>query len=212
MDQITNWLNRSCFQFNRNKIVGRIFTKTKCNIVLNITNSGQNISIVPQFKYLGIIIDSYLSFKAQIKKVYNRVKFSLANFKYIRNALTFNAAKLYMDAMIMSHLSYCTTSWGQTNSLSLKPIATLYKKTLKVLDQKPNRSHHCIILNNYKLLSWEDLIKYKNICLVFKILHITAPPPLNSFIIQPKSSNQITRGTTRGDLLIPFRKSTFGKQ
>ena len=80
MDQITNWLNRSCFQLNRNKIVGRIFTKTKCNIVLNITNSGQNISIVPQFKYLGIIIDSYLSFKAQIKKVYNRVKFSLADF------------------------------------------------------------------------------------------------------------------------------------
>ena len=178
----------------------------------NITISGQNITIVPQFKYLGIIIDSTLSFKTHIKKVCNRVKFSLANFKYIRNSLTFNFAKLYMDAMIMSHLTYCMTSWGQTNSLSLKPLATLYKRTLKVLDQKPNSSHYCTILNNRKLLSWEDVIKYKNICLVFKILHITAPPPLNSSIIQPKSSNQVTRGTTRGDLLIPFRKSTFGKQ
>ena len=75
-----------------------------------------------------------------------------------------------------------------------------------------NRSHHCTILNNHKLLSWEDVIKYKNICLVFKILHNTAPPPLKSFIIQRNSSNQITRSATRGDLLIPFRKSTFGQQ
>ena len=104
------------------------------------------------------------------------------------------------------------TSWGQTNSLSLKPLATLYQRTLKVLDQKPSSSHHCTILNNRKLLSWEDVIKYKNICLVVKILHNTAPPPLKSFIIQGNSSSQITRSTTRGDLLIPFRKSTFGQQ
>ena len=41
------------------------------------------------------------------------------------------------------------------------------------------------------------------------MLHNTAPPPSNSFIIQHNSSNQITSSTTRGDLLIPFRKSTF---
>uniref|UniRef100_A0A4W5Q9E1 Reverse transcriptase domain-containing protein n=1 Tax=Hucho hucho TaxID=62062 RepID=A0A4W5Q9E1_9TELE len=211
MDQITNWLNRSCLQLNVDKTVGMFFTKRQCNIVSNITISGQNISIVPQVKYLGVIIDSNLSFKAHIKKVCNRVKFSLANFRYIRNALTFNAAKLFMDAMIVSHLTYCLTSWGQTNSLSLKPLATLYKKTLKALDQKPNSLHHCIILNNHKLLSWEDVIKYKNICLVYKILHNTAPAPFNSFIIQRNNSRQITRSTTRGDLLIPFRKSTFGQ-
>ena len=89
-----------------------------------------------------------------------------------------------MDAMIMSHVTYCMTSWEQTNSLSLKPLATLYKKAVKVLDQKPNSSPHCNILNVCKLLSWEDVIKYKNICLVFKIQHNTAPPPLNSIINQ----------------------------
>ena len=69
MDQITNWLNHSCLQLNVNKTIGMFFTKRQCNIMSNITISGQNISIVPQFKYLGIIIDSTLSFKAHIKKV-----------------------------------------------------------------------------------------------------------------------------------------------
>uniref|UniRef100_A0A3Q3GPI5 Reverse transcriptase domain-containing protein n=1 Tax=Labrus bergylta TaxID=56723 RepID=A0A3Q3GPI5_9LABR len=68
MNQITNWLNSSCLQLNVNKTVGMFFTKRQCNIVSNIIISGQNISIVPPFKYLGVIIDSNLSFKAHIKK------------------------------------------------------------------------------------------------------------------------------------------------
>lgn len=124
--------------------------------------------------------------------------------------MTFNAAKLYVNAMVMTHLTYCLTSWGQTNASTLKPLETLYKQTLKVLDQKPNSSHYCTILHKHKLLSWEDVIKYRNICLVFKILHGLAPPPLNSLINQ-RSTVQITRSTTRGDLSIPQKKSTFGQ-
>ena len=45
-----------------------------------LVETGQNSCIVQQFKYLGIINDSHLSFKAHIKKVCNRVKFSLADF------------------------------------------------------------------------------------------------------------------------------------
>ena len=41
----------------------------KVAIVSNKTISGQKISIVPQFKYLGIIIDSNLSLKHTLKGV-----------------------------------------------------------------------------------------------------------------------------------------------
>ncbi len=98
------------------------FTKRQCNIASNITILGKNIATVPEVKYLGIITDSNLTFKTH-KNVRQRVKFSLANFKYIRNTMTFNSAKFYVNAMIMSHLAYCFTSWGQTNSSTLKPQA-----------------------------------------------------------------------------------------
>ena len=211
LEQISKWLNCSCLQLNLKKTVGMFFTKRQCNIASNITISGHNIDIVSEVKYLGITIDSNLTFKKHIKKVSQRIRFSLANFKYIRNTLTLKAAKLYMNAMIMSHITYCLTSWGQTNSSTLKPLEMLYKQTLKVLDQKPNSSHHCTILHKHKLLCWEDLIKYRNICLVFKILRGLAPPPLNTFITQRNNTGQITRSATRGDLTVPFRKSTFGQ-
>jgi len=107
------------------------FSKRQCNIVPNITISGHNIDIVPEVKYLGIIIDSNLTFKTHIKKVSQRIRFCLVNFKYIRNTMTFNAAKLYVNAMIMSHLIYCLTSWGQTNGSTLKPLVTCRNKPLK---------------------------------------------------------------------------------
>lgn len=56
LECIANWLNCSSLQLNvKKKKVGMIFTKRQCNIV-------------PEVKYLGIIINSNLTFKAHILK------------------------------------------------------------------------------------------------------------------------------------------------
>ncbi len=93
--------------------------------------------VVSDFKYLGIILDSNLTFKKHVKKVANTIRYNLANFRHIRPYLTTEAAKLFMDAMIFmdANISYCFTSWSQANVTTLKPIETLYKQTLKILDQ-----------------------------------------------------------------------------
>jgi hypothetical protein len=45
--------------------------------------SGEKLQVVSDFKYHGIIFDSNLSFKKQIKKVTQITKFNLANFQNI---------------------------------------------------------------------------------------------------------------------------------
>ncbi len=47
--------------------------------------------------------------------------------------------------MIFSHITYCLTTWSQASNTSLKPILSLYKQTLKVLDKKTIHYHHCDI-------------------------------------------------------------------
>lgn len=111
--------------------------------------SGEVLQVVSQVKYLGIILDSTLSFKKQVKKVMQVTKYNLANFRYIRNCLTTTTAKLYMNAMIIPHLTYCMTSWTQARSTTMKPILSLYKQTHKVLYRKPKTYHHCNILGKY---------------------------------------------------------------
>ena len=133
------------------------------------------------------------------------------HFRHIRPYLTIDAAKLFMHAMIFSHITYCFTTWSQTNQTTLKPIESLYKQTLKTLDQKPNRYHHCHIVQKYNLFNFDSFKHFADACLIFKVLNGLAPPPLKQFIKQSESGGRTTRATTRGDCEVPFRQSVFGE-
>lgn len=48
------------------------------------------------------------------------------------------SAKTYMHAMIFTHIFYSYTTWSRTSESTLKPIKSLFKRTLKSLDKKKN--------------------------------------------------------------------------
>ena len=77
------------------------------------------------------------------------------------------AAKMFMHAMILSHMSYCVTCWGQAGETAIKLLESLYKQTLKTLDKK--HFHYCGVLEKYNLLSFENFRLFSNLCLVYKI-------------------------------------------
>lgn len=211
---VTEWLHQSCLKLNINKTVSMFFTRSNIkNSTADIYMAGEKLQVVSEYKYLGITIDSNLTFKTQVNKVCNKVKFNISNFRFIRSQLSLQAAKMFMNSMVLSHITYCLTTWSQANKTTLKPLESLYKRTIKILDKKPMRYHHCNILQKHKLLSWENLIKYSNLCLIHKIIHNQSSPPLSQFVSirNPTSLQRVTRGAARGDCIVPFRKSAFSQ-
>uniref|UniRef100_A0A3P9H9W6 Reverse transcriptase domain-containing protein n=1 Tax=Oryzias latipes TaxID=8090 RepID=A0A3P9H9W6_ORYLA len=183
MGHVAKWLEQSSLCLNVNKTVAMFFSKTnRKNILADVFVAGKKIDIVEKFEYLGILIDTTFNFKSQIQKVCNRVRFNLSNFRFIRANLSLQAATMFMHAMILSHMTYCLTTWSQANKSALKPLESLYKQTIKVLDKKPIRHHHCDILQKHKLLSWENFIKYTKLCLFYKIIYGLSSPPLSQFV------------------------------
>ena len=139
--------------------------------------------------YDGAMLNITVLLRSMWKKVIQMTKFNLDNFRFIRNCLTTEVAKLYFK------------SKGQACCTTLKRIQSVYKQALKVLDRKPNSHHHCYILRKHELLSWETLVQYTDACLVFKILNGLAPPPLSIFV-QLKTQtygSRSTRSAMRGD-------------
>ena len=121
---------------------------------------------------------------------------------------------MFLHSMILSHIEYCLTSWSYTFDYILKPIESLFKQALKVLDKKPFTYHHCNILQKYKLLSFDNFKRFKTACLIYKSLNDLAPPPLEENVIQMSTSatsTRVTRATARGDCEVPFRNTTFAK-
>lgn len=137
MVHVTTWLEQCCLQLNICKTVCIFFTKTKSSCVEpDIFVSGERLQVVSQYKYLGVMIDSTLNFKAQVKKVCNRVKFSLSNFRFTRDYMSIEASLMYTHSMVLSHITYCLTTWSHASTTTLKPLESLYKQTLKILALK----------------------------------------------------------------------------
>ena len=198
MQKISLWLKNSHLTLNIDKTVS-VFFKNQQNILAgqletNITIDGQNILNVDEVKYLGVILDQNLTFKSHIKKLSNTLKLNISNFRYIRKSLTTEASSTYLNAMIIPHFRYCMTSWSQACRSTLKPLEILYKRSLKVHDQKPRQYHHCRILSKYNILSFENIITHSNLCLLFKIIHGAAAPPLRKFIsLSSEATSRVTR-------------------
>lgn len=212
LSHVQNWLKDSCLMLNTRKTVCMYFSKrhveiTRSSVFLN----GMELELVSEFKYLGVVLDRTFCFKSHVKKVAQVVKFNLQNFRHIRNNLTVGAAKIYFFAMIISHFDYCLTTWSLACPATLQTIESLYKKALKIFDKKSVSHHYCHVLKKHRLLGFHNMINLKMACQIYKVLHSLAPSPLKDFIKTKDSSQRTTRASTRGDLIIPHRYTTFGQ-
>ena len=70
---------------------------------------------LPEVEYMGIIIDYPLNFKSHMKKMCKTIKANVGCFMIVRNCLTFNRAFIFMNSMILPHISYGLSTWSQAH-------------------------------------------------------------------------------------------------
>ena len=117
----------------------------------------------------------------------------------------------YLHCMILSHVNYCFSNWSFTGATILSPIKQLYNRSLKVLDKKPQSYHHCSILKKYNFFSFDNFKLFKDVCVIYKVLHGLYPPPLEEFISRQPVRSIGTRAAIRGDCEVQFRRTTFAQ-
>lgn len=62
MVHVTEWLNQCCLKLNVNKTVAMFFSRS--NVAHNKSEvfvAGEKVQVVPEYKYLGVLIDSKLN-------------------------------------------------------------------------------------------------------------------------------------------------------
>ena len=96
--QISDWLSEYCLTLNISKTACMYFYNRKNGNQPDVIVNGERIQTVSNLKYLGITVDSQLSFKKHEKEACNTVKLNLRNCRYIRNHLPLDAAKPYMHS------------------------------------------------------------------------------------------------------------------
>ena len=129
--KVVDWLNINKLSLNLNKTHYIIFRRQRARVVLTVDMIIDNvkISISDKSKFLGVVIDQYLSFSDHIQ--YIRGKVARATGILYKGKKYFKESTLLTlyNAFIYPYLNYCVAVWGNTYNSYLDPLIKLQKKS-----------------------------------------------------------------------------------
>lgn len=150
MAQLQKWFIANRLSLNLDKTCYSIFGHCREHLsAFKLYIDGKIIKKVECCKYLGILIDSDLTWQEHINYIYNKlVKFTSIFYK-IRTKLPQAILQMIYFAFIHSHILYGIEVYGNTSANHLRKLKVLNNKLLRILQHKPIRTHNCELYRTY---------------------------------------------------------------
>jgi len=146
-------VNKSKYIYFRSACKG-----SSCSVgSLRIDNS--IIEKVPNIKFLGIIIDKSLSWKAHVVNISKMISRNIGVCKRIRHKVDFKTATLLYDTMILPYFSYCNIIWANCSKYNLKKLYKLQKRAIRVIFYVNSRTHSAPLFRKLQRFNIYDIYK-----------------------------------------------------
>lgn len=210
---LNNWLKRNHLTINIKKTEIMYFHSSRktISITVPVTLSNQTLVVTDTYKYLGIQLDSHLTYKNHANNLTNKLKQKIYVYNKIRRYLTHTISNIYLHSIILSKLSYCIPIWSLTTKETLEPLARLYNRAYKIHGRFPNWTHHCIALTHSNALTFQNYINSLTIKLFYQLKTNSLPPIINSLLpTRNVTQTRTTRSVTQDLIPIPAYRNNFG--
>ena len=154
----------------------------------SIINTSNNV------KYLGIHIDSKLTFQYHIKSIENKLSKAVGILSKLKSALTQNSLLKIYYALVHPHLLYGITIWGSTYSSYIDKIYRLQNKAVKLIGGGKFREKATPYYGKLKILKIQDLYNIEIAKFVYDFFHNNVPCSFSTYFNQTcKLSRRSTR-------------------
>jgi hypothetical protein len=223
LEAVSNYMKANKLHINRTKCCYMYFNPNKkhasYNEELTLTINNNDIELVHEAKFLGVIIDDKLSWTPHIQNLTKKLKCHIGCINRIKNNIPSGLHKQLYHTLFESHLTYGITVWGGGTYSKLEPLLNMQKKCLRILfgdkeayldkfktsarcrpygNQILGQEFHAKenskpLYNDNEILTIHNLYLYHTCNEVFKILKYRTPISLYSLYI---------RSTRKDSLLI----------
>jgi exonuclease III len=212
LTSLNNWLVVNKLSLNVTKTNYIIFCKSDkfCNTDLNISINGVLLQKVESTKYLGLILDKRLNFKAHINHIHHKIAGWLGIFSKIRHFFPLHLLKKLYYTFIYPHLLYCIEVWGSTYHSLYKSLHILQKKFIRIVTFSDFHAHTKELFNNLEILTVYQLHKYMTGLLMYKIINCNQAGFIQVF--HSYTNKYSTRLAQNNVLAIDTFKTTKGQQ
>ena len=169
------WFDYNKLSLNVSKTKFILFGKKKVNIQVKLEIDGVEIEQVKDNKFLGVIIDDQLSWKAHIKHVQNKVSRSTAVINKVKHVLDHKSLHTLYCSLVLPYLLYCVEVWGNNYKDSLESLITLQKKTIRIIHKVGYRDHTNQLFLQSRLLKFLDIVAYQTSIIMHKARYNQLP-------------------------------------
>lgn len=206
---VNKWFHANCLTINEHKSSFIIFHRWKNKIndnIPNLTINGGNIERVQYTKFLGVILDSNVTWAHHVTNLTRKLSKFIPILYKIRCNLDSKALKLVYNALIYPNLMYCNALWGSCSTIHLNSLIIFQKKIIRVISCKPDRFHTSPLFVELYLLNLSQINHFSCINRTFKSLQ------MGSTWTTLYASPYVTRSSNAPTLTLPAIMTAHSRQ
>ena len=171
--KVVEWLRVNKLSLNLKKTHFILLKKTRRKVFLRKDLIIDNVKIdyISKTKFLGVIIDEYLTFEHHIKFIKGKVSRGLGILHKCKRFLHENSLKQLYNSFIYPYLNYCIIVWGNTCQTHLLPLIRLQKRIIRMISGVKKYDHTDPLFKNLHVLKFEEIYAYSLQFLLYKFHH-----------------------------------------
>lgn len=213
---VQEWLSCNKLLLNKSKSYIMIFgTRQKLksipgSCVINC-NDGSPLHKVDTFKYLGVWLDSELTFKSHINHLLRKVNFGISMLFRSRTCFSFNVRKKLATQLILPIIDYCDVIYQSAHKSDLALLNIAYNRLCRFVLGCPFLTHHCTM---YTRLNWPTLNMRRHmhwLQLIYKCIYFNYPSYLQQYLI-PYTTSYHIRHSSQPFFSVPNVIKSFGRR
>ena len=213
---VSNWLMANKLSLNTKKSNFVIFRPYQKRLDFDVTIKlfdHANNSLIPlerkdYVKYLGILIDSNLTWKQHILFISSKISKSLGILSRLRHFVPTDTLLSIYRSLIQPYITYGIAVWGQAAQTNWDKLLILQKRALRLIHFAPYRSHAIPLFIQHNILPLN--FQYcKSVCTIMHDVSNNILPAniSNLFLHQTQVHSYNTRFSETGSLNIKYSRT-----
>lgn len=188
LEMINTYLSTNKLKLNITKTKAMILTtpyKYRNIEIEQCTVSIENniIEFVTEFKYLGFMLDNFLSFNSHFSYVYRKICKKLFFFSRIASCLSTYSKITVYNVIIQPHFDYCASLLYSLDLNKLSALQKLQNRGMRIILKCSKYTSITLMLNTLQWMSVYERLYLNAMIFIFKILNNLLPTYFEEFLV-----------------------------
>ena len=195
MEKVNQWMKTNQLKLNSSKTKFMVFNPSikkfhKLDKLKLKMDNDKEIEQVEQFKYLGIIIDRKLNWKAHVQSIISKLSRTLGILYKVRYFLNKKLLLLLLNSLFLSHIRFGIICWGRCSTTVMRPISILLNKALRCINYGGYQDSSTPLYIKDNIIKVKDMFKFEVCKFMFSWGKNLLPPVFKKYFTNLENIHQ----------------------